>query len=129
MGTRGLSTTFLHAGSKNGKWLPRTARFQEATSSIVSKGYPATSKLSVHVSFSRKIPLESSPMASGTRVCRVWPLWSEPTVRSALFFFANKLEWFKPEHQKALKDKTWPRKPCSLKHESPRTMLQLGLLP
>lgn len=39
----------------------------------------------------------------------MWPVWSEPTVRAALFFFANNLEWFKPEHQKVLKDGAWPR--------------------
>lgn len=86
MGTRCLSTTFLHANSKNGKWRPRTSRFQEAASGgIISKGYPATSRLSVHMSFSRKIPLgESSPVASGTRVCQVCGhcgqslLWGRP---------------------------------------------------
>lgn len=38
----------------------------------------------------------------------VWPVWSEPTARMALFFASN-LEGFEPAHQKALKDGAWSR--------------------
>lgn len=61
-------------------------------------------------------------------VPRVWPVWSEPTVRMALFFASN-LEGFKPEHQKALKDGAWSRRTVVRSIKTPELSSNLASSP